>query len=172
MIARKFFQRVLVAALAIEFSAADAAPLAREPDPTIWLRKIYDLYHHAETSKETEKQTNLELIEARASKSLAALFKRDHDCEVKERGVCALDWDFIIDGQDWRLSKIDVGALVVAGDKATVTVSFDNYGTTCRNIYYFVRENGAWKVDDIEMKRGSDAPVRIAKLFRDFNYSK
>ena len=170
--ARKFFQRALIAALAIGFSAANAAPLAREPDPAIWLRKIYDLYHHAETSKETEKQASTELVEARASKALAALFKRDRDCEVKERGICALDWDFIVDGQDWRLSKIDVGALVVAGDKATVMVSFDNSGTACRNIYYFVRENGAWKVDDIETKSGSDAPVRIAKLFRDFDYRK
>ena len=173
MTARKFFQQVLVAALTVVFSAANAEPLAREPDPEIWLRKIYDLYHRAETSKAAEKQVGMDLVEARASKALAALFKKDHDCSVKEHGgICALDWDFIIDGQDWKISKVKVGELVVAGDKATVTVSFVNMGTPCRNVYYFARENGAWKVDDIETKTGSDAPIWIAKRFKDFDYTK
>jgi hypothetical protein len=32
-------------------------------------------------------------------------------------------------------------------------------------------EDGLWKVDDIEAKQGAEAPIRIAKLLRDFDYS-
>lgn len=54
--------------------------------------------------------------------------------------ICALDWDFVIDGQAWKLSQVKIGATVGAGDKATVTVSFRNEGDACENVYFFVRE--------------------------------
>jgi hypothetical protein len=106
----------------------------------------------------------------RASKSLAALFKKNRDCEKKAKGICALDWDFIIDGQDYALSNIKVSSAVVAGNKATVTVTFRNFDETDVNVYSFVREGGQWKVDDIETTQGSQAPVRIAKLLTDYDY--
>ena len=75
----------------------------------------------------------------------------------------------MVDGQDWRLSNVKVGALRAAGDKATVT--FTNF-RPCVNVYDFVREDGEWKVDDIERICQGEQPVRIAKLFRDYDYSK
>ena len=125
---------------------------AREPDPAVWLRQVYDLYHRAEKSRELDIPSSTELFAKRASKSLAALFKRNDDCEAEGKGVCALDWDFVIDGQDWTLSNVKVGPIVAAGDKATVTVTFRNFTTACVNVYDFVREDGDWKVDDIETK--------------------
>ena len=109
-----------------------------------------------------------DLVERRASRALAALFKRDADCSRKSNEICALDWDFIIDGQDWEISQVKVGATAVAGDKATVTVSFINMKTPCVNVYYFVREDGDWKVDDIETRPKGEKPTRIAQMLRDF----
>jgi len=143
---------------------------AREPDPAVWLRQVYDLYRRAEKTPSLEKQANDSLIVKRASRSLAALFKKNDECEAEQKGVCALDWDFVVDGQDDKLSNIKVGAPVVAGEKATVEVMFMNFSTPCANVYYFVREDGQWKVEDIETKAGSDAPVRIAKLLSDYDY--
>ena len=161
----------LTAGLMGAAAAAGAQVNAREPDPAVWLRQVYDLYHRAEKSKALDIPSSTELFAKRASKSLAALFKRNDDCEAEGKGVCALDWDFVIDGQDWTLSNVKVGPIVAAGDKATVTVTFRNFTTACVNVYSFVREDGQWKVDDIETKSGSDAPVRIAKLLRDYDYS-
>jgi hypothetical protein len=161
----------LTGGLMVGVASARAQVNAREPDPAVWLRQIYDLYHRAEKSPALDKLPSADdLFGKRASKSLAALFKRNHDCEVKEKGICALDWDFVIDGQDWALSNVKVGATVVAGDKATVTVTFTNLTIACVNVYFFLREDGQWKVDDIETKSGSEAPVRIAKLLRDYSY--
>jgi hypothetical protein len=142
----------------------------REPDPAVWLRQIYALYLRAEKSPELENQATDRLIVKRASKSLAALFKRNDACEAEGKGVCALDWDFVIDGQASQLSNIKVGALVASGDRGTVTVTFKNF-SNAKNIYRFVREDGQWKVEDIETKVGGEAPVGIAKLLRDYDYN-
>ena len=53
-----------------------------------------------------------------------------------------------------------------------MTVRFRNFKTPCVNVYHFVREDGLWKVDDIETKQGAEAPIRIAKMLRDFDYTK
>lgn len=145
---------------------------ASEPDPAVWLRQIYDLYQRAEKEPALENEANDRLVAQRASKSLAALFKKNDDCETEQNGVCALDWDFVVDGQDNELANVQVGDAVVDDDKATVTVKFTNFTTACVNIYHFVREDGAWKVEDIETTQGSDAPVSIAKLLKDYDYKR
>jgi hypothetical protein len=171
---RGFRNWVLAAAIAagllVGVAPARAQVNAREPDPAIWLRQVYDFYRRAEKSPALEDQATFRLVVKRASKSLAALFKRNDDCDAEGKGVCALDWDFVIDGQASELSNVKVGAAVFAGDKATVTVRFRNLRVDCLNVYFFVREDGQWKVDDIKTKQGSTPPIRIAKLLRDYNY--
>ena len=169
--------RHLALATALLVGPIGGAAMARaqtstsEPNPSIWLRQVYDLYHRAEKSETLMAAATYDLVEKRASKSLAALFKKENDCLAEGKGTCALDWDFVIDGQDYKLANVKVGTLVTAGDKGTVTVSFRNIGTPCVNVYEFAREEGVWKVDDILTKSGADAPVRISKLLKDYDYS-
>jgi hypothetical protein len=152
--------------------AAKAAEVnANEPDPAAWLRQVYDLYHRAEKNHDLDAQANFRLVVNRASKKLAALFAKNDACEAEQKGICALDWDFIIDGQDFKLSNVKVAAPVIAGDKASVKVTFVNLGSRCANTFEFVREDGAWKVEDIETQQGKDAPLRIAKLLEDYDYT-
>lgn len=139
-----------------------------EPDPTIWLRQVYDLYQRAEKNPALSGNANFELVQKRASKALTALLKKDADCSRGSQGVCALDWDFVVDGQDYQLSNVNVEQTVVNGDKANVTVTFKNFDADCKNVYAFVREGGQWKVDDVVARSGAEQPVSIAKLVRDF----
>ena len=139
-----------------------------ETDPAVWLRQIYGLYQRAQKDEKLQAQATTHLVERRASRALAALFKRDAECSTKSNQVCALDWDFVIDGQDFELSQVKVGAAQVSGDKATVTASFVNMKTPCVNVFYFVREDGVWKVDDIETRPKGQKPTRIAAMLRDF----
>jgi hypothetical protein len=171
-----YCNRLLATALAAGLVGAVGATPAyaqingREPDPAVWLRQIYDFYHRAEKSPALENKANDDLIVKRASKSLAALFKKNRDCEVKAKGICALDWDFVVDGQDYELSNITVGPAVISGDRATVTVTFNNLKEDDTNVYYFVREGGQWKVEDIETRQPSQPTTRISKLLRDYKY--
>ena len=139
-------------------AAGKAMSDTREKNPVIWLNHNYNLYLRAETSKSVEKRIEIKLVEDRASKEFAALLKKDRNCSINESGLCALDWDFIIDCQDWQISKMKIGGLITTGDKAIVTVSFRIMGKDSRNIYYFVRENSEWIVDDVETRTGHDAP--------------
>ncbi len=156
----------LLALLAAASAQAQVNP--KEADPAAWLRQVYALYERAQKEDKLQSKASIELVEQRASKALAALFKRDEDCSKKNNEICALDWDFVIDGQDWEISKVKVGPTAIAGDKATVTVSFVNMKTPCVNVYDFVREDGVWKVDDIETRPKGEKPLRIAQLLRDF----
>jgi hypothetical protein len=96
------------------------------------------------------------------------MLRRDVDCAVKSHEICALDWDFIVDGQAWELSHVQVGALQVSGARASVTVTFDNMKSAHRNVYEFVREDGAWKLDDVETGQRGKPANRISKVLRDF----
>ncbi len=166
--------RTRLAALTAGLLLSGATALAQSDpsaaDPAAWLRQVYDLYHRAEAAPAL--QASDRLIRRRASKAFAALFARNAACETRGEGVCALDWDFVIDGQDYALSNVTVGPLVVAGEHATVTVKFRDFDTDCVNVYAFVREGGMWKVDDVETRHGSDAPVRIAELLKAYDFSK
>ena len=160
----------MFATLAIPAAPACAQVNPGEPNPSVWLGQIYDLYHRAEKTKSLASKANTDLVEKRASKSLAALFKKERDCGRKTHEVCALDWDYVIDGQDWALSNVKVGAFESSGDKGTVKVGFTNLDATCANVFYFVRENGQWRVEDVETQSGSDAPLRITKILKDYKY--
>lgn len=158
-----------IAAAQLPVEALAKVPVdMREPDPAVWLRQIYDLYQRAETVTALANQATYRIITRRASKSLAGLFRKNDACEKKSHGICAIDWDFVIDGQDYHLSNVSVGPADIAGDTAKVTVSFRNFDSDCVNVYTFVREDGQWKVDDVLTKSGKDAPVSVAKLLRDF----
>lgn len=168
------FHRRWAFAAAIVVAQAAPAPAqvnASEPDPAVWLRQVYDFYHRSEKETDPGKQADYSVIEKRASKSLAALFKLNHVCEKHSTVICALDWDFVVDGQFVELTDVKVGAAVFSGERATVTASFRNGGKPCVNVYRFVREGGQWKVDDIETKVGRDTPIAIATLLRDFDYN-
>jgi hypothetical protein len=159
---------VITATLMISPVPAQAQLNMGEPDPAVWLRQVYDLYQRAEKDKGLEKQATYRIVVKRASKSLAALFKKNDACEVKWKGVCALDWDFIVDGQDNQLTNIKVDDAAISGDKATVTVTFKNFDTPCKNTFHFAREGGVWKVDEIETQHGTDAPIWIGKTLREY----
>jgi hypothetical protein len=141
---------------------------AAEPDPSVWLRQTYDLYHRAEKDTALLKTSAPETLAPRASRALAALFKRERNCVEKSHEICALDWDFIVNGQDWELSGVKVGPLQASGDKATVTVTFQNMKHANTNIYAFVREDGAWKLDDVETHDSERRTTRISKLLKDY----
>ena len=147
-----------------------SAPAQTAADPSDWLRQVYDLYHRAEKNAAALKESSVTLVEKRASRAFAALLKRDEACERKSHEICALDWDFIVDGQDWELSQVKVGPLVAAGDRGSVAVSFRNFKSADVNVYHLVREDGAWKVDDVETRQAGVGTTSIARLLRDYKH--
>lgn len=142
----------LVTGLFLAFSAAVAAQSYETPEALI--EAIYAPYI---SGNFPEDETLLR------SKALQALY--DHDAEVTPEGeIGAIDFDPYVDGQDYQLTELAMAAPAIAGDFATVDVTFKNMGEPRALTYDLVFEDGGWKVDDVASTLG-DFPWRLSELF-------
>ena len=70
------------------------------------------------------------------------------------RGEPILDFDPLIDAQDYQLSDLNVTTdSVVENSHATVRANFVNAGAMSEVVYDLVWENGGWRVDNIRTSR-------------------
>jgi hypothetical protein len=164
-----FIRSLLIASfMAFPASFAMADVNAREPDPSKWLTEVYDLYAKAQKNEALQSKATVDLIFNRGSKALKALYKKDQACSRKSGGVCALDFDFVIDGQDFQIADVKVGPTQITGATAEVIVTFKNFDTPNVNTYHFIKEGGLWVVDDVENQSGKDKAFSIAKMISGF----
>lgn len=97
------------------------------------------------------------------SQALQALY--DNDAEVTPDGdMGALSFDPYIDGQDFDISDFSIGAASIAGDYASVDVTFSNFGEPRTLTYELVLEDGGWKIDDL-VSTNPDNPYRLSEIF-------
>lgn len=99
-----------------------------------------------------------------ASKRLRDLIAKDDACAKRTQSVCNLGFDPIVNGQDYKLGKIEVPPADILGEKATVTARFQNMGAQHENRYDFIQEGGAWKLDDIEALQPKDYRWRLTSV--------
>ncbi|HTN61218.1 MAG TPA: DUF3828 domain-containing protein [Devosia sp.] len=97
------------------------------------------------------------------STGLQALY--DADAQATPDGeMGALDFDPFIDGQDWEITDLAIGAVGITGDYASAEVSFKNFGEARVLHYDLVKQDGGWKIDDV----ASTAPgneYRLSEIF-------
>ena len=97
------------------------------------------------------------------SQALQALY--DNDAAVTPAGdQGALSFDPYIDGQDFDISDFSIGAAGIAGDYASVDVSFSNFGEPRSLTYELVLEDGGWRIDDL-VSNNPDNPYRLSQIF-------
>jgi uncharacterized protein DUF3828 len=82
------------------------------------------------------------------SKRLQALIDKDL-AETPDGEVGRLDFDPFVDGQDWELGGLKVKEIYRSGDDARVRADFANFGEPRSILFNLVREDGAWRVDEI-----------------------
>ena len=99
------------------------------------------------------------------SQALQALY--DNDAEVTPEGeMGALSFDPYIDGQDFDISEFAIGTPGIAGDYASVDVTFNNFGEPRSLTYELVLEDGGWKIDDV-VSTNPDNSYRLSQMFAD-----
>ncbi|MBW8881457.1 MAG: DUF3828 domain-containing protein [Asticcacaulis sp.] len=134
------------------FAAILAAPALASPafaelpdSPSQIVGKLYAPYlTHPHASSEFIDKSAIERVRPFASAAFAAAIDKDQACMEREQGICNLDWDVIINGQDWEVSNF-----AIEGDGATVRAHFVNFESLTVT-YHFIREGDVWKIDDIE----------------------
>jgi Protein of unknown function (DUF3828) len=107
----------------------------------------------------------LQLVRPHASKRLAALIAREERCTNRHRGEpCNLDFDVIINGQDWTLKNLAVEPATLDGDRASVVARFTNIDTPQEIVYRYTRESGRWRIDDIEATAPADHRWALSRI--------
>jgi hypothetical protein len=97
------------------------------------------------------------------SAALQALY--DNDAEITPEGeMGAISFDPYIDGQDYDITDLEIGAAAMAGDYASVDVAFSNFGEPRSLTYELVLEDGGWKIDDV-VSTNPDNPYRLSEIF-------
>ena len=75
----------------------------------------------------------------------------DKDARETPKGeVGRIDWDVFINGQDWKLSKLKIALVSKTAHRAQVRATFKNFDEANDMLFDLVRENGAWRIDDIQ----------------------
>jgi hypothetical protein len=130
--------RIIVAViLAIALAgAASAKPV--DSDPVSLITAIYKTY-----------ETDSAGLPHIYSKRLQALVDKD-DKETPEGMVGRIDWDVFIDGQDWKLTNLEIALVSQTPTQAQVRATFKNFDHPSDMLFDLVLEDGHWRIDDIE----------------------
>lgn len=135
-------QRFVLALAAVVVLCAGAARADELSD------RVRNLYKPYEVEDGTPPDIT-DVLKRNASKRLRDLLAKDEACQKRTQSVCGFGHDPIVNGQDYKVEKVQVGPADIQGDKASVTARFLNFGTRSENRFEFVQEGGAWKLADI-----------------------
>ena len=136
--------------LALAAAVPTAARAAGESSPVDVTTAIYRIYAGPKGDYQTGNLDDKRVV-VYLSKSLRAALKA-MDARSKKLNEPILDFDPVTDSQDPEVEKLTIAP---AGDVAAVATF---YSGDVKHVvrYSFVREDGAWKVDDISGGAGDD----------------
>jgi hypothetical protein len=131
--------------LAAAFAFLTACGPAPGGDPVGTVQALYDPYLSNQNPKPF-------LDAAPLTSELHDMMKTAQE-QASARGepTVVVDFDPIIDGQDWELSDLNVELVEPAqAESAQVRARFKNMGEDVALTYDLVRQGGGWRIDNIE----------------------
>ncbi len=169
----------LVIAYVLMAGTATAAPAAKKTFPApaksasphdivAWLYAPYLADPHATDAVDTG--SAIDRVHRFADAALRQGIDRDNSCMRRSQGICNLDFDVVINGQDWDLSDLRISDDAPAGDRQTVHARFSNDHIPMDVAFSFVRVAGQWRIhnlDDIQHEPGK--PVEHIDLLKLLN---
>ena len=131
--------RAALAAFLLLLCVGDVALAETAGDPVAVVQGLYRGY-------ERDKPVTLEKqpFSPRMRKLLAG------DRAYAKGEVGRLDFDPIVNGQDWKIAGLSVTLVSLAGNKAVVEAKFSNFGTAQDLRYDLIRIGGRWQIDEIQ----------------------
>ncbi len=155
----------------ISNSAAEATTSAPTPaveDQTAKIAPdalVKDLYkqHDADKSPFFQKKSRTS-VDKYFAKSLADTIWKEAN-EPRD-GIGALEADPLYSAQDTDIKNFVVNPPKITGDQAEVVVTFENFKEKEKFTYSLVRENGAWKIFDINY-----GDFTLREIYKEYNKS-
>ena len=139
--------RRLVLAIATVFTLAVPVLAADDAAPDKFLATIYHQY-------EGKNAKGVDIYGKGAlaryfEPSLVALIAADEAAAAKRGDVPELDGDPFIDAQDWEITALKIATKMDGADKATATVSFENFKEPHSVTVKLVKLPVGWRIADI-----------------------
>ena len=143
--------RTLLLALA---ATAVLAAATRIDDPVAFVRGVYAHYAAAQDYNAPK-----DIYTPRLTKLIEDDRKR---APAGEDGC--LDFDFWVNGQDWKLTNIEVAEAESAQDRKVVVAKFANTGKPQEIHFEFRRIDGRWLLDDVSSLK--DMPWTLSRILK------
>ena len=125
----------------------DAASGATQKSPEALVAELYK-QHDAKKSPFFQSKDRAPVDKYFTGATADLIWKDATRSNQNEVGV--LDGDPLYNAQDMEIKNFKVGAADIKGDKATVTVTFDNFGQKQTLKFLLVQEKSSWKINDID----------------------
>jgi Protein of unknown function (DUF3828) len=131
--------RFIALILAFIFCAASVHAGTRD-NPLEMIKSIYAVYQTDSPQSDALKDIY--------SRRLRAAFEKDkRDTPKGEAG--RLDWDFLVAGNDWDLSNVEIKLISRRGKRAQVLASFESFKKPHDVLFDLVIERGRWVIDEV-----------------------
>lgn len=126
-----------------------ASPSSEAQTPETLVGALYKQHDKKSPFFQTE---NRALLDRFFAKPLAgAIWK---DAKESQGEVGAISFDPLYDAQDTDITYFTIHEAKVQGDKATVAVTFSNFGKKVKITYALEAQGDAWKITDIRYAKG------------------
>jgi hypothetical protein len=142
-------RRAVLACLAAGAAFPAAAQPQPDQEPVQIVRALYAPYV---ANRNTPGQGAIDLIRPHATPELQRLIDKENACTRRTHGICAIDYDVLIDGQDWKLAGLQVTAQDARPGAMVVRASFRNMGRPTVVEFPFTITGGRWLMSDVIIK--------------------
>ena len=142
---------LLVTGTNLSSSAQEGSKAPRRISPDTLVAALYK--QHAREQSPFFQTTNRGLVDKYFERDLADLIWKD---AIDANGeVGAIEADPLYNAQDTDIKKFAVHRPSYADGRATVTVSFENFGQKNELLFLLVTQKADWKIEDIKYKDGT-----------------
>lgn len=133
--------------MAVLIAGAAACAPAPGADPAATVEALYEPYLENRTAGPLRESAPL-------TEELRALMRRAEEASnASGEPMAAVDFNPIIDGQDWELSDVSVELVAPPADgRAQVRANFQNFGEDVALTYDLRDQDGGWRIDNISGK--------------------
>jgi hypothetical protein len=139
---------LVLPSLGLAAMAGAASAATRIDDPKAFIAGIYDRL--AKDQEDVDARADFEPPSDIWTPALARDWAEEEKARNGELG--RLDFFFWVNGQDWKLSGIEVADRTVwrRPDRRVVTVSYRNFDQENLLEFYFQKVGGRWLIDDVQ----------------------
>lgn len=152
-------------------SYATSASYPTTSPPRIWISQLYKAYLNEQNSLEANNQPEnfSDVISQRATPELKKLLKLENACTQKE-GICALDYDYIVAGQDYDIKKLSISNFITHKNNGYLTVKFENWQVPTQVTFEFQNINHEWKINNIISAAINQSPGNLQRDLKAYFY--